>query len=277
MCPARIGEGQERGFIVPIGGAEERLRDGTILRRFVELAGGREARIAVLPTASRRADAGRDYEELFRAMRARSCTVLRLDHREACSDPEAVATLERATGIFLTGGDQLRLSTRLGGTPAARTIRRRNAAGVPVAGTSAGAAFLAEHMIARGQEGPTPRGDMVSLAPGLGLTNRFVIDQHFRQRDRLGRLLAALAYNPFAVGLGLDEDTAAFYGPDDRVEVVGSGAITVVDPSGLSHSSLAAANAGEPVRLIGIRLHILLNGDLFDAETREARPGHHQD
>jgi cyanophycinase len=155
----------------------------------------------------------------------------------------------------------------------ARLIRRRNAAGVPVAGTSAGASFLSEHMIARGQEGSTPRSGMVALAPGLGLTNRFVIDQHFRQRDRLGRLLTALAYNPFAIGLGLDEDTAGFYGPDNRLEVVGSGAITVVDPSQLDHSSMDVARRGGPVSLIGIRLHILINGDLLDAHTREARPG----
>ena len=138
---------------------------------------------------------------------------------------------------------------------------------------SAGASFLSEHMIAFGEEGSTPIAGMVRLAPGLGLTNRFIIDQHFRQRDRLGRLLTALAYNPFAIGIGLDEDTAAFFGPDDRLEVVGSGGITIVDPAGLAHSSMAAARSGEPVSLIGIRLHILVNGDLFDAETREARPG----
>jgi cyanophycinase len=273
VCPARIGEGTERGFIVPIGGGEEWLHDGAILRRFVELAGGRDARIAVIPTASRRAEAGQDYEALFRGMGAASVAVLRLGQRADGEDPTALAAIERATAVFLTGGDQLRLSTTLGGTAVARLLRRRNARGVAVAGTSAGASFLSEHMIARGREGSTPRSDMVSLAPGLGLTNRFVIDQHFRQRDRLGRLLTALAYNPFAIGLGLDEDTAAFFGPDDRLEVVGSGAITVVDPSQLAHSSMDEARHGEPVSLIGIRLHILVNGDLLDAETREARPG----
>jgi cyanophycinase len=273
VCPAKVTRDGERGWIVPIGGAEERLQDGAILRRFVELAGGGDARVVVIPTASRRPEAGKEYDTLFRAMGVASVTVLRLDRRADADDGAALASLAEATGVFLTGGDQLRLSTLLGGTPVARLLRRRNAAGATIAGTSAGAAFLAEHMIARGLEGPSPRADMVSLAPGLGLTNRFVIDQHFRQRDRLGRLLTALAYNPFAIGIGLDEDTAAFYGPDDRLEVVGSGAITIVDPAGLAHSSMAAASAGEPVTLIGIKLHILVNGDLFDAETREARPG----
>ena len=273
MCPAKVTKNTARGWIVPIGGAEERLRDGAILRRFVELAGGREARVAVLPTASRRPEAGREYDALFRAMGVAQVSVLRIERRADAEAESALAALAEATGVFLTGGDQLRLATMLGGTPVARLLRRRNAAGVAVAGTSAGASFLAEHMIARGVEGPTPHADMVSLAPGLGLTNRFVIDQHFRERDRLGRLLTALAYNPFAIGIGLDEDTAAFFGPDDRLEVVGSGGITVVDPAGLAYSSMASARSGEPVSLIGIKLHILVNGDLFDAETREARPG----
>lgn len=277
MCPARVSDGGERGFIIPIGGAEERMRDGAILRRFVALAGGKEARIAVIPTASRRPDAGQDYETLFRAMGVAGVRVLRIDQRPQAEDTTVLAAVAEATGVFLTGGDQLRLATTLGGTGVARLLRRRNAAGVPVAGTSAGASFLSEHMVARGQEGPTPRADLVSLAPGLGLTNRFIIDQHFRQRDRLGRLLTALAYNPFAIGIGLDEDTAAFFGPDDRLEVVGSGAITVVDPSGLTHSTMDRVRGHEPVGMIGIRLHILVNGDLFDAETREARAGSHAD
>ena len=145
-----------------------------------------------------------------------------------------------------------------------------NAGGVHVAGTSAGAAFLSEHMIAYGDEGAAPRAGMVSLAPGLGLTNRIVVDQHFRQRDRLGRLLAALALNPFAVGLGLDEDTAAFIGPDETLEVVGSGSVTVVDPSRLEYSSMDAAKIGEPVSMLGITMHILIKGGTINLHTRVA-------
>ncbi len=109
-----------------------------------------------------------------------------------------------------------------------------------VGGTSAGASILSEHMIAFGDEGSSVISGSVRLAPGLGLTNRFIIDQHFRQRDRLGRLLTALAYNPFAIGIGLDEDTAAFIGPDDTVEVEGSGGVTIVDASDVSFSSMDA-------------------------------------
>ncbi len=147
--------------------------------------------------------------------------------------------LDQVEGVFLAGGNQLRLSTTIGGTEVAQALRRRNREGMHVAGTSAGAAFLCEHMIAFGKEGASPRAKIVTLAPGLGLTNRVIIDQHFRQRDRLGRLLTALAYNPFAIGIGLDENTAAFIGPDDCLEVVGGGALTIVDPSGLEFSSMA--------------------------------------
>ena len=170
----------------------------------------------------------------------------------------------------MTGGNQLRLSTTLGGTPLAQKIRRRNAAGMHVAGTSAGAAFMPEHMIAGGNEGSTPHPDMVTLAPGLGLTNRYIIDQHFRQRDRLGRLLTALAYNPFAVGIGLDEDTAAFIRPGDDLEVVGSGGITIVDPRDLGYSSMDRARSGDPVSLINVKLHILISGGRFHFASREA-------
>ena len=125
-------------------------------------------------------------------------------------------------------------------------------------------------MIAMGQEGPTPRAGMATLAPGLGLTNRVVIDQHFRQRDRLGRLLTALAYNPFAVGIGLDEDTAAFLDPDDCLHVHGAGAITILDAAALTHSSIAETKAGRPVCLTGIKLHVLTHGGRYDLHRREA-------
>jgi cyanophycinase len=196
--------------------------------------------------------------------------VLTFETRSQCEDPEELKVLEKANGVFLTGGNQLRLSTTLGGTTCAKQLRAMNAAGVHVAGTSAGAAFLSEHMIAYGEEGSTPRSGMVSLAPGLGLTNRVIVDQHFRQRDRLGRLLTALAFNPFAVGIGLDEDTAAFIDPDDVLHVEGSNAVTVVDPTQLEFTSLDSVKAGEPVSMVGIKMHILVKGGTFNLQTREA-------
>ena len=270
MSPARVPEGAERGMIIPVGGAVEKMSDARILRRFVEISGGKDARIAVIPTASNLADTGDRYETLFTELGAGRVRSLPFESRADCDRAEWLEKLERATGIFLTGGNQLRLATTLGGTEVARAIRTLNAAGVHVAGTSAGAAFLSEHMIANGEDGAVPRANIVTLAPGLGLTNRVVIDQHFRQRDRLGRLLTALAYNPFAIGVGLDEDTAAFIGPDETLEVVGSGGITVVDCSNVEYSSMDTVGDHEPVCLIGLRLHILTAGATFNLHTRVA-------
>jgi cyanophycinase len=270
--PARVEPDKQRGWIVPVGGAEDKEGRAEILRKFVSLAGGSEARIAVIPTASQLETTGRRYEVIFRELGAKEATAIPYKVREDAERADWLAMLEASTGVFLTGGNQLRISTVLGGTIVAKTIRRLNARGVPVGGTSAGAAILSEHMIAFGSEGATPRAGMATLAPGFGMTNRVVIDQHFRQRDRIGRLLTALAYNPFAVGLGLDEDTAAFIDPDDKVHVLGAGAITVVDASSIEHSSVSAAEVGDVVCMTGVRLHILPSGGTFDLHTRKAAP-----
>ena len=273
MCASKVEEGRQRGWIIPIGGAEDKENSPQILRRFVQLAGGDAADIVVIPTASLLRDTGPRYERIFQDLGAASVATLDFDTRRDAGEAGRLERLQRASGIFFTGGNQLRLATLVGGTSIAKAVRVANAAGTPVAGTSAGAAFISEHMIAFGDEGSTPVAGSVRLAPGLGLTNRFIIDQHFRQRDRLGRLLTALAYNPFAIGIGLDEDTAAFIAPDNTVHVEGSGAITVVDAADLQFSSMDSVSEGRPVCLIGVQLHILTQGATFNLHTRRADAG----
>jgi cyanophycinase len=272
MSPAKRAEGQQRGYIVPVGGAEDKEGPAEILRRFVAVSGGADANIAIIPTASQLESTGRRYEDIFRGIGVKEATALPFKTRRDTEREDWLDVLEAATGVFLTGGTQLRIATVLGGTPVAKAIRRLNARGVSVGGTSAGAAILSEHMIAFGSEGSTPRAGMATLAPGFGLTNRVVVDQHFRQRDRLGRLLSALAYNPFAVGLGLDEDTAAFIDPSDQVHVLGAGAITIIDALGMEHSSMASAEMGQPVCMTGVRIHVLTAGATFHLKTRHAEP-----
>jgi cyanophycinase len=265
--------GHVRGYVIPIGGAEDKIGDRTIHRRFVELAGGDDARITIIPTASRLPDTGDRYRELFASLGVRQIEVLDVECRAEADDPDVHKKMDRATGIFMTGGNQLRLSTILGGTEVARHIRRRHSMGCHVAGTSAGAAFSSEHMIAFGDDGSRPVAGKVTLTPGLGLTNRVIVDQHFRQRNRLGRLLTALAYNPFLTGIGLDEDTAAFINSDRVIEVVGSGVLTVVDVSDLQHSSMADAKEGDAVELIGVKLHMLRHGARYELDTHIAHSG----
>lgn len=272
MSPARVEDSQQRGWIVPVGGAEDKLGSRQILRRFVEISGGDQAHIVIIPTASMLPDTGARYESLFAELGAHKASAIPFLSRDDCKREKFLEQLQEASGVFLTGGNQLRLSTTLGGTPVAKAIRQLNARGVSVGGTSAGAAVLSEHMIASGEEGSLPKAAMANLAPGFGMTNRVIIDQHFRQRDRLGRLLAALSYNPFAVGIGLDEDTAAFIDPDDCIQVTGTGAITIVDVSNLGHSSAASASPGQPLCMTNVTLHLLTNGGRFDLSSRTAAP-----
>src|ERR1700752_1488695 len=268
--PSRVPAGEKRGWIVPIGGAENKENARRILERFVRESGGAAADIVVIPTASRMHETGARYEQVFKEIGAGCVTVMDFDTRRDCQESGRLERLGQASGIFFTGGNQLRLTTLLGGTPVAKLIRLRNARGVTVGGTSAGASILSEHMIPAGDEGSSMIAGSVRLAPGLGLTNRFIIDQHFRQRDRLGRLLTALAYNPFSVGIGLDEDTAAFVGPDESLEVEGSGGVTIVDGSEVSYSSIDSVEEGQPVCVLGLKLHILVAGATFNLHTRAA-------
>jgi cyanophycinase len=271
--PSRVPDGQQRGWIIPIGGAENKENDRRILERFVRVSGGPGADIVVIPTASRMHETGQRYEQVFRDIGAARVTVMDFDTRRDCQEAGRLQRIGEATGIFFTGGNQLRLTTLLGGTPVAKVIRARNAAGVTVGGTSAGASILSEHMIASGDEGSAMIAGSVRLAPGLGLTNRFIIDQHFRQRDRLGRLLTALAYNPFAIGIGLDEDTAAFIGPDETLEVEGSGGVTVLDGSEVTYSSIDRVQDGQAVCMLGMRVHLLVAGATYNLNTHLASPG----
>ncbi len=272
MSPSPINQTAARGFIIPIGGGEDRVKERHIHRRFVELSGGSNADIVVIPTASELETTGEDYRRIFLNLGAERVDFLPITKRADCDNPRYLEMLDRASGIFITGGNQLRLSTILGGTGIAQKIRRRNAQGVPIAGTSAGASIMSEHMVAGGDSNASPTEDAVSLAPGLGLTNAVIIDQHFTQRNRLGRLLAAASYNPFLLGLGIDEDTAAFIGPDGVFEVVGSGTVTVVDASGLTHSSMWEAARGQSLTLLDLKVHVMGEGCRYDLTARHAYP-----
>lgn len=272
MCSALMAKNDRLGWIIPIGGAEKKVKSSDILTRFVELCGAGMARIVIIPTASQLESTGERYQRLFRQMGAQKLDVVDFDTRRDCEDPDRLALLKQASGVFFTGGNQARLSTIIGGTSAALQICQSNITGTHVAGTSAGAAFLSQQMVVVGRTGSTPKSGMVTLSDGLGLTDRVIVDQHFRERDRLGRLLTALAHNASATGIGVDEDTAAFIDPHNVIEIAGSGGVTVVDASQMEHSSLAAAQKGKPVGLIGIKLHILLAGDRYDLATRTTQP-----
>tara|TARA_B100000959_G_C14821619_1_gene558041 strand:+ start:65 stop:910 length:846 start_codon:yes stop_codon:yes gene_type:complete len=271
MTPSQGNTDADRGFIIPIGGAASKRKNPIILEKFVNLCGGDKAVITVIPTATKIEENGEIFTNLFTEMGASNVFSIDIKKRSDCSNEDYLSKLMKSTGVFISGGNQLRLSTILGGTPVAKAIRRLNADGVHVAGTSAGAAIMPEHMISGGRSGSTPTPKSVSLSPGLGLTNSVVIDQHFRQRDRLGRLLAAIAYSPFLTGVGIDENTAIFIDPDNTFSVEGSGAVTIVDPSKMNATSASTAGRNDAINITDLKLHILASGSKYDLNTHTAK------
>jgi len=263
------------GVLVPIGGAEDKAGPAAVLARFVALAGGGRASIVVISTASSLGDEITGvYLRVFDGLGAARVVGMRPETRAEAEDPRLAAAVGESTGVFMTGGNQVKLATALGGTRLGAAIRAAHERGAVVGGTSAGASALARHMISFGAEGATPKQRMSQLSAGLGLLDGVVIDQHFQQRNRIGRLLSLVAASPELLGIGLDENTAAVIGPDGVAEVVGRGVLTVVDGRHLVTNS-ATAKRTEPLLVSGAVLHTLPAGSRFDlpARTLLAGPG----
>jgi cyanophycinase len=256
-----------RGPLLAIGGAEDKLGRRAVLSEFVALAGGPRARIAVVPTASSLGpEIVEVYEALFRKLGATEVFGLRPETREQAADPAIVARLEEATGIFMTGGNQLKLSAIVNGTPFGDAIVAAHERGVAVAGTSAGASIQSSHMVAFGSGGSTPKQRMTQLAAGLGLIRDVVIDQHFGQRNRYGRLLMLVAQSPGLLGIGIDEDTGALVtevAGHEILRVLGRGVVTIFDGRNVV-SNAHEARRTAPLLASGVVLHVLPAGSVFD-------------
>src|SRR5215216_7716758 len=248
------------GALFAIGGAEAKLRRRTVLAAFVAAAGGTNARIAVVSSASSLgAEVIEVYKGVFSSLGARQVISLRPESRAEAHDPDLVEPLGNASAVFLTGGNQLKLSSFITGTPFGDAIKQAHQQGTVVGGTSAGASILAEHMIAFGAGGATPKQRMSQLSAGLGLLPGVVIDQHFEQRNRYGRLLSLVAQSPSLLGLGVDEDTAAVIHNDSRLEVIGRGVVTVVDGQNVVSDAFVAKRTS-PLLVSGAVLHVLPGG-----------------
>jgi cyanophycinase len=268
------------GVLIAIGGAEDKLGRRSVLSEFVSLAGGAEARIAVIPTASSLGpEIVEVYDALFRKLGAREVVGARPHTRSDAEDPGVVGLLDDVTGIFMTGGNQLKLASIVNGTAFGEAILAAHRRGVVVAGTSAGASIQSSHMVAFGPGGTTPKQRMTQLAGGLGLVPGVVIDQHFSQRNRYGRLLMLVAQSPGLLGIGIDEDTAAVIseepGPDGTAKlmrVLGRGVVTVFDARAVV-SNADTARRTAPLLASGVVLHVLPAGSVFSLTDRTlARP-----
>jgi len=273
MLPGNMAQPSRRGAVRPghlliIGGAEEKFRQRQILSRFATLAGGPSAKVVIVSTASSLGDEATElYQSLFGALGIPDVVGLRPLTREDANDPTMASTLADATGIFMTGGNQLRLSSVVGGTALGRAITERHRRGTVVAGTSAGASAISSHMVAFGTSGTTPKQRMTQMSAGLGLLPGVVIDQHFEQRNRIGRLLALIAQSPALLGMGIDEDTAALVSPSGLLEVIGKGSVTILDPSRLETDAYEVKRH-RPIMISGVILHSLPSGYRFDLRRR---------
>jgi cyanophycinase len=261
------------GPVMVIGGAEDRFRDKVILGTFAELSGGADGHVVVISTASSLGEVATEaYRELLTGLGIGRVAGISPEERQDAGDPAAIELLGRATGIFLTGGNQSRLTQVVGGTRLGDAISNAHDRGVVLAGTSAGASALASHMVAFGRPGATPKHRMVQLAAGLGIVQGVVIDQHFEQRGRIGRLLALVAQSPSLLGIGVDEDTCAVVTSDRVLHVIGRGAVTLVDGSHV-RTDAYRAKGYRPVMVSGAILHSLPSGYRFDLRGRALLTG----
>ncbi len=262
--------------VMIIGGAEDKVNECAILRAFFESAGGAEAKIGIIPAASREpAVVGDRYYQIFTGMGAAQVQVLDIRHREECDEARWLEALADCTGVFVTGGDQVRLCELLGGTYLVKNIKEGLAKNeLVLAGTSAGAAMMGEDMIAGGSSGESPNATLVDLAIGLGIVPELLVDQHFHNRNRMARLLSAIAVHPNRLGVGIDEDTCIAMVGDGTFEVLGKGTITVVDPGELTHTKksnkldVAGLEESAPISLHNLKVHVLKRGDRYDYKHR---------
>jgi cyanophycinase len=256
--------------VMVVGGAEDKVNSCDILTRFFESAGGVNATIGIIPCASQEPIVvGDRYYQIFQAMGAEQVQVMDIRYREECDAMRWLAVLNDCTGIFVTGGDQVRLCALLSGTKLLAAIKTKLLQGQMVlAGTSAGAAMMGEKMIAGGSSGESPNAALVDLADGLGILPELLVDQHFHNRNRMARLLSAIAAYPDKLGVGIDEDTCMAVDGDGTFQVLGKGTVTVIDPGHLSRTNYPRLEPTAPLSLHNLKLHVLSQGDRYDYKHR---------
>jgi len=247
--------------LVIIGGAEDKTDECHILRHFIHLAGGAKARVVVVTVASSfPQEVGETYVQTFRRLGARHVLALDIRQRNEANQAKLVEAVERATAVFFTGGDQVRITNLLGGTELDQVLHRRHESGMVLGGTSAGAAMMSGTMIVEGQSEATPRLGNVRIGPGLEFLHGVIIDQHFGQRGRSGRLLSALAQYPHQLGIGIDE-----------LEVMGCGAVTILDAGAASYNDVLERKESQHVAICNVKLHVLTAGFRFNLQDRMPR------
>jgi cyanophycinase len=261
-----------KGSLILVGGGEDRQNEMQILREVAGRATG--GRLAVITAASSQPEEmWALYKKVFHQLGVKDVVHVPVADREAAFDPTVVETLKSAKVIFFSGGDQVRITSRLGGSTLCDAIRKFYEGGITLAGTSAGTSCMSETMLVGGSDDESHKvGGALLMAPGLGLMTNVIIDQHFAERGRIGRLLGAVAQNPRILGVGIDEDTAIIVN-DGRFRVFGSGAVYVIDAISESYTNVSEEQPDRAMSIFDVRLHILSAGDVFDLATRRPASG----
>ncbi len=259
-----------QGNLVIVGGAEDKEEECIILKRVIALAGGSSAALAVLTTASEEPEkTGEKYKSVFRSLGLEAINLFNINNRQDANNSKIVDELNETTGIFFTGGDQLRITGTLGWTLLGKTLLQMYHRGVVVAGTSAGASVMSDTMIIGGDSDEAPHISKLSMAPGLGLLKESVVDQHFAQRGRIGRLLSVLACNPYILGIGIDEDTAVIVRPEGVLEVIGSNSVTILDGLEVEYSNVSELSSRQALSITQVILHTLSSGARYSLKERK--------
>ena len=256
--------------VMVIGGAEDKVGERTILTTFFKGAGGTQATIGIVPCASQEPSVvGDRYRRIFTAMGVQDVKVLDIRRPQECDEIRWLEQLDRCTGVFLSGGDQVRLFEFIQASAFITSIKKRLCTGsLVLAGTSAGAAVMGDKMISGGSSGESPNRALVDLMDGLGFIPELLVDQHFHNRNRMARLISAIAAHPDKLGIGIDEDTCAAFKGDGTFQVIGKGSITIIDPRELTHTNYRGTSGEAPLSLHDLRVHILSDGDQYDYRRR---------
>jgi cyanophycinase len=257
------------GNLLIIGGAEDKWGQSSVLKQAIDMCGGQDAKIIVLTTATQKPEeVGKEYRAVFTRLGVKAIDVLNIDNRNDANNDSVAQRISSAAGVFFTGGDQLRITSILGGTKTFKALRDMYMKDIPIIGTSAGASAMSSTMIVDGSSNSAARKCTLGMSPGLGFLEHVIIDQHFEQRGRLGRLLVGVAQNPSILGIGIDEDTAIKVRSNVSFEVVGTNCVTVIDGTTIQESNVSELNPEEIIALSNVTIHVLPSGYKFDFSKR---------
>lgn len=261
----------DKGYLVIIGGAEDKNGESEILKHISDMIYEDEI-LTILTTATEYPEeTGDKYRDVFSRLGVKNLQVLDINNRDIANDEEICDQLSDSHGIFFTGGDQLRITSILGGTRAHDEIKAVYEKGGVIVGTSAGASVMSSTMVVKGDDNEPPKKCTTKMAPGIGLLEKTIIDQHFEQRGRFGRLLCSVAENPEILGIGIDEDTAIKVHPDLFFEVLGSNAVTIIDGCSMKSSNVSELEQNEVLAIVGVTVHTLPKGYGYDIINKEVK------